>query len=117
MVKIDLRKLYKPFEQQVKAHTASERYVLYGGAIRGGKTVWLVNEALQLSLECPGNVGWLCRQELTAFRRTTQKTFEKFIPSEIIAQHHKTENWYRLVNGSMIYYGGLGDDEQGLRVL
>jgi len=117
MVKVDLRKLYKPFEQQAKAHTAPERYVLYGGAIRGGKTVWLVNEALQLSLECPGNVGWLCRQELTVFRRTTQKTFETFVPSEIIAQHHKTENWYKLVNGSMIYYGGLGDDDQGLRVL
>jgi len=28
---IDLRKLYKPFEQQIKAHTAPERFVLYGG--------------------------------------------------------------------------------------
>jgi len=32
MVKtIDLRKAYKPFGQQVEAHTAPERFVLYGG--------------------------------------------------------------------------------------
>ncbi len=29
---IDLSKLYKPFEQQIKAHTARERFILYGGA-------------------------------------------------------------------------------------
>ncbi len=111
MVKtIDLRKIYKPFEQQTKAHTASERFVLYGGAVGGGKSVWGCNEGLQLSLECSGNVGYMCRHELSSFMRTTMLTLERYLPSDIIAQHHQTENYYRLVNGSLIFYGGLGDD-------
>ena len=107
---IDLRKLYKPFEQQIKAHTAAERFLLYGGAVGGGKSVWLCNEGLQLSLECSGNVGYMCRHELSSFMRTTMLTLERYLPGDIIAQHHQTENYYRLVNGSLIFYGGLGDD-------
>ncbi len=29
--KVDLSRLYQPFAQQVKAHTARERFILYGG--------------------------------------------------------------------------------------
>jgi len=115
MVKtIDLRRFYKPFNQQTKAHTASERFVLYGGAVGGGKSVWGCNESLQLSLECAGNVGYMCRQELTSFMRTTLLTFERYLPSGIVSQHHQTENYYRLVNGSLIFYGGLGDDRKAI---
>lgn len=115
MVKtIDLRKLYKPFEQQIKAHTCLERFPLYGGAVGGGKSVWLCNEGLQLSLECSGNVGYLCRHELSSFMRTTMLTLERCLPSDIIAQHHQTENYFRLINGSLIFYGGLGDDQRAI---
>jgi len=110
MVKVDLRKRYKPFDQQVKAHTAPERFVLYGGAVGGGKSYWLCRESIELSLECAGNVGYLCRHELSSFMRTTMLTLERLLPGEIVAQHHQTENYYRLVNGSLIFYGGLGDD-------
>jgi len=37
-------------------------------------------------------------------------TLERYLPGDIVAQHHQTENYYRLVNGSLIFYGGLGDD-------
>ena len=111
---VDLRKLYKPFEKQIIAHTRPERFVLFGGAVGGGKSVWLCNEGLQLSLETPGNVGYLCRHELTSLLRTTLMTLERYLPSEIVAQHHQTENFYRLINGSLIFYGGLGDDQKAI---
>ena len=110
MVKVDLRKLYKPTDKQIIAHTVSERFVLFGGAVGGGKSYWLCREAIELSLECSGNVGYLCRHELSSFMRTTMLTMERLLPNEIVAQHHQTENYFRLVNGSLIFYGGLGDD-------
>ena len=114
MVVVDLRKTYQPTPKQINAHTSSERYILYGGAVGGGKSVWLVNEVLQLSLDYPGNVGYLCRHELASFRRSTLVTLENFLPSELVTQHHQGENFFRLVNGSIIYYGGLGDDQKAI---
>jgi hypothetical protein len=111
---IDLSKLYRPFSQQIKAHTAKERFVCYGGAFGGGKTIWLVNEAIQLCLDYPGNVGYICRNELPAFRRSVLIELEKFIPVDILEQHHQTENYFKLKNGSILFYGGLGDDKAGL---
>lgn len=112
--KIDLSAIYRPHPRQVLAHTAPERYILYGGAFGGGKTIWLVNEAIQLSLDYPGNIGYLCRHELPAFRRSVLIELEKYLHLSILEQHHQTENYFKFKNGSYIFYGGLGDDKAGL---
>lgn len=41
-------------------------------------------------------------------------SLEEFLPTGIVAQHHGTESYYRLVNGSIIFYGGLGDDQNAI---
>ena len=115
--KIDLSDFYKQHSRQKLAHTAPERYILYGGAFGGGKTIWLVNESIQLCLDYPRNVGYICRNELPAFRRSVLIELEKFIHFSILDQHHQTENYFRFKNGSMLFYGGLGDSISGLQRL
>jgi len=73
----------------------------------GGKSAWMVNEAIQLSLDFPGNRGYLCRYESVTFDKTTLLTLQKFLPEEIISNHNKSKKFYELKNGSVIYYGGL----------
>jgi len=123
---IDLSELYKPHPKQQIAHTVTEQNVLYGGAVGGGKTFWLAAEAIQLSLDYPNNRGYLCRQKLTDFRISTLLELKRYMEATVIiddrgkqeiisliAQHHQTENYFRLYNGSVIYYGGIGDDRDG----
>lgn len=108
---------YEPTEMQKRAHSAVETNVLYGGAVGGGKSVWLCNEAIQLCLDFGGNVGFLARHELASFRKTTLMTLEEFLPSKIVKSHNKSEQEIVLVNGSKILYGGLGDDQSAIERL
>jgi len=104
---IDLRELYVPTEKQAEAHQNGARFVLYGGAMRGGKSVWGCNEGLQLSLEYPGNRGLVCRWELPSLKRTTLTTLFEFLPDELIKHHNRQDGIIELLNGSSILYMGL----------
>jgi len=42
---------------------------------------------------------------------------EKHIVPQILDQHHQTENYFRFKNGSVLFYGGLGDSTSGLQRL
>lgn len=118
-VVIDHKSLYQASKnpKQWEAHQATERYILYGGAYGGGKTAWLINEGIALSIDFPGNRGFLCCKFLTDFRDNALKQLEKFLPPELIADHHKTERYFRLINGSVIMYGGLGNDAEAVKAI
>jgi len=107
----------KPTDKQVIAYKAPETYILYGGAMGGGKSVWLVNYGIELSMRYPGNRGYLCRHELASFKKTTQMTLEEWLDSKLIEQHNKSDHFYKFKNGSMIMYGGLGDDIRAIEKL
>lgn len=136
-----IKSLYDPTKnpRQMEAHSALEENILYGGAKGGGKTAWLINEALRLSFTYPGNRGWIGCKFLTDFRDNALKQLDKFIPSSIIREHRKVEGYYTLqwteyvdefftgkvisrapkdkVFTSTIMYGGLGNDDEAYQTI
>lgn len=79
-------------------------YLLYGGAIRGGKTV--VGLAL-ITLLCrmyPGSRWAIVRKDLPTIRRNTIPSFEAIRPTGFIGDIHRTEWTARCSNGSEILF-------------
>ena len=110
--------IYVATERQAAFHAAPEMFKLYGGAMGGGKTYALCAEGIALSISWPGNRGYICRHELKSFKRTTLLVLNDMLErSGLISNHHQTDNYYLLRNGSTIYYGGLGDDVSAIEKL
>jgi len=106
---------YQATERQTAFHAAREKFKLYGGAMGGGKTFALCAEAIALSQDYPGNRGYICRFELTSFKRTTLLVLEDMLSrAGLVREHHQTDHYFLLYNGSMIYYGPLGNDKKDL---
>jgi PBSX family phage terminase large subunit len=106
-VRVSFNKTYKPHERQALAHAAPQRFILFGGALGGGKSVWLCMEAIMLSIDYPGNVGYLCRHENVSLKRTTLVTLKQYLPEALVEKHHQQDQCFTLKNGSKILYGGL----------
>ena len=102
---------YQANPTQFKAHTMPQLYKLFGGARGGGKTVWLVQEAIRLSMRYPGNIGFMARYQLSDFKRTTLQELLKSTPEGLIESHNKSEGFIKFINDSIIHYAGLSDQE------
>ena len=109
-----------PTPKQILFRDATEKYKLFGGGVGGGKSVAGCAEGLRFSLLWPGNRGYVGRHEAEALRRTTLMTLlarigeiEDLTGEKLIAKngHNQTKKEIHLVNGSVILYGGIGDQE------
>ena len=109
MTRPDARIEYTPFPAQVRAHQATQKNILYGGAVGGGKTVAIVNDALRQALAYEGNRVGIFRWELSSFKKTTYPTLELWVLGVpgLVVNHNQAEYTVDLVNGSRIVYGGL----------
>ncbi len=100
---------YTPHARQLLAHYARERNILFGGAVGGGKSCCLVNDALTTAIRWVGCRVGIFRYEYANFKRTTYKTLEEWVLSieNLVRKHNQQEHWIELCNGSTIVYGGL----------
>ncbi len=100
---------YKPHEAQQRAHQSLAKYILYGGAVGGGKTIAIVNDALSYCLGWTKNRVGIFRWENTSFTKTTFTAIEEYILSVegLVNYHNRNERRIVLCNGSEIIYGGL----------
>ncbi|KKN89631.1 hypothetical protein LCGC14_0234770 [marine sediment metagenome] len=108
---------YIPTARQLIAHNSRAKYILYGGATAGGKSVWICNDALRHCLYWAGNKVGIFRWENHAFTGTTYETMKKWIlgiddpdsgsPGKFVKEHNQSNRLIEFYNGSTLRYGGL----------
>lgn len=80
------------------------RFILYGGGLSSGKTVWLCLFLWRLGMQFPENRIAIFRKHLTTLRRTTLVTWQRFVPPESVASWNQSTLTCRLINGSEVMF-------------
>lgn len=101
---IDLAQYYKPKRKQVEAHKCRAKYILFGGAMGGGKTTFLCAEAIKQAMKYPGNRLAIVRKELSVLRRTTMVSFFSICPNESIQTFNQTSLEVKFINVSSLTF-------------
>jgi hypothetical protein len=100
--------LFKPFAKQEEFLEAvfSEKYsfVLYGGAIRGGKTYALLALFILLSKIYPGSRWAIVRADLPTIKRNLYPSWEKIKPVNFIKHHDKELHTVTFTNSSQLIF-------------
>ena len=92
-----------PKQTEAMEAVASENYnfILYGGAIRGGKSVWGLSTLLVLCQIFPRSRWCVIREDMEKIRTTTIPSFRKIEPSGSVRQ---SPYEYHHPNGSVILF-------------
>jgi hypothetical protein len=113
---VRVRSPYAPLPPQQAFRSSRAKIRGYGGAMGGGKSRAICEEAFDLALDHPGIRILIARQRHTSIIETTKKTMvEEVLPIELLA-HPDTkkkesggEDYIRLPNGSTFLFVGLED--------
>ena len=103
-MRIDFSLYYQPKPKQVIAHKCRAKYMLFGGALGGGKSYFLCAEAIKNAMKFKGNRLVLVRKELSVLRRTTLVTFFSICPKEIIRCFNQTSLEVTFINDSKLLF-------------
>lgn len=103
-MKVDLSLYYQPKPKQVEAHKCRAKYVLFGGAMGGGKSWFLCAEAIKQAMKYNGNRLVIARKELSVLKRTILVTFLSICPKEIIRSFNQTSLEVTFINGSTLTF-------------
>lgn len=101
---IDFSNYYSPKTKQIIAHKCRAKYLLFGGAMGGGKSWFLCAEAIKQAMKYNGNRLVIVRKELSVLRRTTLVTFLSICPKEILKGFNQTTLEVTFVNGSILTF-------------
>ena len=103
-MRIDFSLYYQPKPKQLIAHKCRAKYMLFGGALGGGKSYFLCAEAIKNAMKFKGNRLVLVRKELSVLRRTTLVTFFSICPKEIIKSFNQTSLEVTFINDSKLLF-------------
>ncbi|MEC5395761.1 phage terminase large subunit [Bergeyella sp. RCAD1439] len=103
-MKVDLSLYYQPKPKQIEAHKCRAKYVLFGGAMGGGKSWFLCAEAIKQAMKYNGNRLVIARKELSVLKKTTLITFLSICPKEIIRSFNQTSLEVTFINGSTLTF-------------
>jgi len=99
---------YQPHAQQLKFHSSSAKYRLFGGAKGGGKSIALIWEAINWARRVPGCSVLLLRRTFPDLNKTLLQHFETKVPQEIYGgtrHYNRNDHVVTFPNGSKIWFG------------
>jgi hypothetical protein len=100
--------LFEPFPKQQEfleaALSKKYQFVLYGGAIRGGKTFALLGLFILLARLYAGSRWAIVRKDLPVIKRNTYPSWEKIKPTNFIRKHNMELHQVEFKNGSKIIF-------------
>lgn len=103
-IKVDFAAYYQPKPKQVLAHQSKAKFLLFGGAMGGGKSWFLCAEAIKHAMKYNGNRLVIVRKELSVLRKTTLVTFQSICPPQIIQSFNQTAMEFTFKNGSKLTF-------------
>jgi phage terminase large subunit-like protein len=108
-------------QQQARDLLRSQRHTLLVGGSRSGKTTLLVHEIADRAVRIGNSRHAILRLHANAARAsialdTLPKVFGLRFPGEPL-KRHRAEGYFSLENGSEIWIGGLGDQDQVEKIL
>ena len=108
-------------QQLARKLLQSHRHTLLVGGSRSGKTTLLVHEIAARALRADNSRHAILRLHANAARAsvaldTLPKVFRVAFPGERL-KRHRAEGYFSLDNGSEIWIGGLGDQDQVEKIL
>ena len=99
---IELSPKQAEFAQAV--FSGQHKYLMYGGAIRGGKTVGSLSILFVLCRVYPGSRWAIVRKDLPTLKRNTIPSFETVKPERFVGPINRTDWYVNCSNGSQILF-------------
>lgn len=105
---IEKQVLFEPFPKQEEfinaALSGKFSFIIYGGAIRGGKTFALLGLFILLSRIFPGSRWAIVRCDLPTIKKNLYPSWEKIKPLNYIKNHNHDTHTVTFKNGSQIIF-------------